>query len=74
MKPVVARLIQRLPQVLAQSADIPSPCQSVCVMDPDRDWCQGCLRTLHEIAGWGRMNDAQKRQVWLSIAERSQNL
>ena len=50
MNPVVARLIQRLPQVLSQAADLPSPCQSVCVMDEASGWCRGCLRTLPEIA------------------------
>ena len=74
MQPVVARLIQRLPQVLSQPADLPSPCQSVCVMDPDTGWCNGCLRTLPEIAAWGSLNDTQKRQVWALIGERSQNL
>jgi uncharacterized protein len=74
MTPVLVRLIQRLPEVLSQTADLPSPCQSVCVMDPQTDWCTGCLRTLPEIAAWGRLNDAQKRRVWTLIGERSQNL
>lgn len=74
MNPVVARLIQRLPQVLSQAADLPSPCQSVCAMDEASGWCRGCLRTLPEIASWGGLNDTQKRQVWTLIGERSQNL
>ena len=74
MNPVVARLIQHLPQALSQAADLPSPCQSVCVMDEASGWCRGCLRTLPEIASWGSLNDTQKRQVWTLIGERSQNL
>ncbi len=74
MNPALARLIQRLPQVLSQAADLPSPCQSVCVMNPDNEWCTGCLRTLPEIAAWGSLNDTQKRRVWTLIGERSQNL
>ena len=74
MTPVLARLIRRLPEVLAQPTDLPSPCQSVCVMDEARGWCTGCLRTLPEIAAWGRLDDHEKRQVWASIGERSENL
>lgn len=32
--------------------------------------CEGCLRTLDEIAGWSRMDDAAKEAVWLRIEER----
>jgi predicted Fe-S protein YdhL (DUF1289 family) len=74
MNPVVRRLTQRIPEVLRQPADLPSPCQSVCVMDDTRGWCTGCLRTLPEIASWGSLNDHQKRLVWSLIGERSQNL
>jgi predicted Fe-S protein YdhL (DUF1289 family) len=74
MTPVVARLIRRLPQVLSQAVDVPSPCQSVCVMDPDSGLCTGCLRTLSEIAAWGTLNDLEKQSVWTLIGERSLHL
>ncbi|MEO5737597.1 MAG: DUF1289 domain-containing protein [Variovorax sp.] len=32
--------------------------------------CEGCFRTLDEIAGWSRMGDPDKRQVWAHIAHR----
>jgi predicted Fe-S protein YdhL (DUF1289 family) len=50
--------------------DVPSPCLSVCRMDPAREWCEGCFRSLDEIAAWGRMRDEAKRVVWRSIGER----
>ena len=50
--------------------DVPSPCLSVCRMDPDSELCEGCLRNLDEIAAWGRMEDGQKREVWREIAAR----
>ena len=31
---------------------VPSPCISVCVMDPASGLCAGCYRTLAEIADW----------------------
>ncbi len=39
-----------------------SPCMNVCVLD-GAGTCQGCLRTLDEIAQWGRMNATEQWQV-----------
>jgi uncharacterized protein len=39
-------------------------------MNPDTGWCDGCLRTIDEIAGWSSMDDAQKRAVWQALALR----
>ena len=50
--------------------DVRSPCLSVCRVDPASEWCEGCFRTLDEIAAWGRMRDEDKREVWQSIALR----
>jgi predicted Fe-S protein YdhL (DUF1289 family) len=49
---------------------VPSPCVSVCRMDPQTQLCLGCLRTLEEIAAWSRMDDAGKRGVWALIEQR----
>jgi predicted Fe-S protein YdhL (DUF1289 family) len=54
----------------APASNVPSPCVNVCRMDPQSGLCEGCLRTLDEIAGWSKMPDAEKRQVWLRLAER----
>jgi uncharacterized protein len=51
-------------------AQVPSPCVSICRMNMDSELCEGCLRTLDEIAAWGRMDDATKREVWQLIAQR----
>jgi predicted Fe-S protein YdhL (DUF1289 family) len=37
---------------------VPSPCINICRMDAPSGWCEGCLRTLDEIAAWGRMSEA----------------
>jgi uncharacterized protein len=50
--------------------EVPSPCVSVCRMNPETNLCEGCLRTLDEIAAWSRMDDLTKREVWQSIARR----
>ena len=50
--------------------EVPSPCVSVCRMDAITGWCEGCRRTLDEIAAWGRMDEPGKRSVWAVIESR----
>jgi hypothetical protein len=50
---------------------VPSPCIGVCRLDAAGAACEGCLRTLEEIAGWSRMDDAAREQVWQAIARRA---
>lgn len=49
---------------------VPSPCTSVCRMDPRTGWCEGCTRTLDEIAAWSTMSDDDKRRVWDALDAR----
>jgi predicted Fe-S protein YdhL (DUF1289 family) len=39
-------------------------------MDARTGWCEGCLRTLDEIAAWSVMDDDEKRAVWSALALR----
>ena len=56
----------------AQTAQpVPSPCRNVCHMDAASGYCEGCLRTIEEIAGWSGMTDADKRSVWRAIELRA---
>lgn len=41
----------------------PSPCVGVCVINPQTQLCDGCLRTLDEISAWWDYNSAQKQAV-----------
>ncbi|HEY8906931.1 MAG TPA: DUF1289 domain-containing protein [Rhodoferax sp.] len=43
---------------------------SVCLMDEASGLCEGCLRTIFEIAQWGNADDALKRTIWLNIEAR----
>ncbi|WP_324815156.1 DUF1289 domain-containing protein [Variovorax sp.] len=65
-------LARRADAVLAQPAGRPvtSPCVSVCLMDPGSGLCQGCLRSLDEIADWSGLTDEGRRDVWVRIARR----
>jgi predicted Fe-S protein YdhL (DUF1289 family) len=49
---------------------VPSPCISVCRMNARSGLCDGCFRTLDEIAAWSRLDDADKRLVWTLIEQR----
>jgi uncharacterized protein len=33
-------------------------------MSPATGLCEGCFRTIDEIAAWSRMDDHEKRAVW----------
>ena len=44
-------------------AAVPSPCVDVCRMDARTQLCEGCKRTLAEIASWASMSDDEKRAV-----------
>jgi len=39
-------------------------------MTPDRRWCEGCQRTLEEIAGWATLSDLDRRRVWKQLPAR----
>jgi predicted Fe-S protein YdhL (DUF1289 family) len=47
---------------------LPSPCISVCQMDPQDGVCVGCYRTRAEIAAWRSMNQYDQR-VLLDILQ-----
>jgi uncharacterized protein len=49
---------------------VPSPCTQVCRIDPRNGWCEGCVRSLDEIAAWSAMSDDDKRAVWNALATR----
>ena len=49
---------------------IPSPCVSVCAIDPANGYCTGCYRTLDEIAAWVELDSTQRLAVWEALTER----
>ena len=58
-------------QERAQSiASVPSPCINVCRMNKATGLCEGCLRTIDEIAKWSSFGDETKRAVWDEIERR----
>jgi predicted Fe-S protein YdhL (DUF1289 family) len=43
--------------------DVPSPCINVCRMNDQTGLCEGCLRTLDEIACWSGYTREEKLAV-----------
>jgi len=52
------------------SSTPPSPCINICRMDAQGKLCLGCQRTLEEIAGWSRFDNATRLLVLARVAER----
>ena len=47
-----------------------SPCVDICALD-ENDMCLGCQRTAEEIGHWGRMDNAERREVLSRCAQRA---
>ena len=59
----------RLPASVRSTA-VPSPCISVCRIDPVTSLCEGCDRTIDEIAHWSLLDDDEKLAVWAELNRR----
>ena len=52
------------------TAKLPSPCISVCQMDPIDGVCLGCYRTRGEIASWRSMDEPDQLKLLDILRER----
>lgn len=52
-----------------RDAPVSSPCVQVCVLGAE-DLCEGCLRTVEEIAGWAGFSEEERRAVHARLAAR----
>lgn len=55
-------------------AAISSPCVKVCAVDGRTGLCVGCWRTLKEIAAWGSLSEAQRREIMAVLPGRKANV
>ncbi|SAL25397.1 dehydratase [Caballeronia peredens] len=53
-------------------SDVASPCIDVCRMNPQTGFCDGCFRTIDEIAAWASSGDDDKRAVLARVESRRQ--
>jgi predicted Fe-S protein YdhL (DUF1289 family) len=51
-------------------ADIESPCNKVCVVDPISALCIGCGRSLAEIEGWLRFTPERRVRIMAELPRR----
>ena len=68
---IAKRLLVMKARQLHADTPVPSPCLSVCRMDAASGLCEGCLRTLDEIAAWSALDETDKRAVWQRIEKRA---
>lgn len=68
--PAAQRLLRQAQMLLTAAGDVPSPCVSVCRMSEHTHLCEGCWRTLDEIAHWSHCSTAQKKAIWVQLAQR----
>ena len=47
-----------------------TPCIKICVIDPGTGLCEGCARTLAEIATWSRLAPAERRRIMVELPTR----
>ncbi|NCF48769.1 MAG: DUF1289 domain-containing protein [Bacteroidetes bacterium] len=49
---------------------LPSPCISLCQLDPVSGQCLGCFRTGDEIASWGAMSSKAQGKLLAKLRDR----
>jgi len=49
---------------------VSSPCINVCALDAGKRFCQGCFRTLDEIAAWSAASNAERLRIVEAAARR----
>ena len=72
MSPETKRFLLEKARTIALSDFVPSPCISVCRMDGASGRCEGCLRTLDEIARWGGASEEEKLAIWNELLRRAE--
>ena len=70
MQDKLARQQRRAERMRMLASGPPSPCISVCQMDPMTGYCVGCTRTIDEIRDWIISNPDARNAILSRIAER----
>jgi predicted Fe-S protein YdhL (DUF1289 family) len=47
-----------------------SPCNNICRINRVTGWCEGCWRTLDEIAAWSIASGDEKRAILRGLEQR----
>ena len=55
-------------------AAIATPCIKVCLVDGPSGLCVGCLRSLEEIAAWGRLTPEARERLMAELPSRRERI
>ena len=67
---LMAEFEHKLETAARPPSPIRTPCIKVCVVDGETGLCLGCYRLLSEVAGWGRLTEAQRDAIMAELPER----
>jgi hypothetical protein len=56
-------------EVASSTVGVSSPCIGVCRLTED-GFCEGCLRSVEEIAAWSRLDEATRRSLMAELERR----
>jgi predicted Fe-S protein YdhL (DUF1289 family) len=59
---------------MASAPRVASPCTNVCRMHEPTGFCEGCARTIAEIAAWSRADDATRLTILAELPPRRERL
>jgi hypothetical protein len=48
-------------------ADVETPCNRICALDPISGLCLGCGRSVAEIAGWIGFDDSERAAIMMRL-------
>lgn len=54
--------------------EVDSPCIKICTVHPVERLCIGCLRSIEEIATWGRMTPEARQAIMAELPSRAPRL
>lgn len=49
---------------------IETPCRKICKINKKTELCEGCFRTIEEIARWATFTSVQRKQIMLQLPSR----
>jgi len=55
---------------MSEPEPVETPCIDVCVIDKESGLCEGCGRTLDEIAGWSLYSAQRRQQIMAELPNR----
>jgi predicted Fe-S protein YdhL (DUF1289 family) len=58
------------PDAKASALTVETPCIDVCVIDEASRLCQGCRRTIAEIARWAAFSPEERRRIMAELPGR----